>query len=107
MQECATGKFHGDLVGSVRVRATEFWNVSDHSGLMPANLITLPHFSVSSAINFPKPAGESASTVPPRSASRVFSSGSASAALTSLLSFSTISVGVFLGAPMPYQLLAS
>ncbi len=29
-----------------------------HSGLMPANLITLAHFSVSSAINLPKSAGE-------------------------------------------------
>src|SRR5262245_31287083 len=28
----------------------------DHSGLMPANLITLAHFSVSSAMNFPNSA---------------------------------------------------
>ena len=30
--------------------------VSDHSGLMPANLITLAHFSVSSAMSLPKSA---------------------------------------------------
>ena len=40
------------------------------SGLMLAARITLPHFSVSSAISFPKSAGESASAAPPRSASR-------------------------------------
>src|SRR5256885_2983658 len=38
-----------------------------HSGLMPANLITLPHFSVSSAMSLPKSAGEPASTMPPSS----------------------------------------
>jgi hypothetical protein len=27
--------------------------LEDHSGLMPANLITLPHFSVSSTIRLP------------------------------------------------------
>src|SRR5438552_5028045 len=31
---------------------------SDHSGLMPANLATLPHFSVSWAISRPKSAGD-------------------------------------------------
>ena len=53
----------------------------DHSGLMPANLITLAHFSVSSAMSLPKSAGEPASTVPPNSASRAFILGSAIAAL--------------------------
>src|SRR5262245_28782957 len=80
---------------------------ADHSGLMPADLITLPHFSVSSAMSLPKSAGESASTSPPRSASRVFSLGSARAALISLLSLSMIAEGVFLGAPTPNQPLAS
>src|SRR5262249_15338759 len=80
---------------------------ADHSALMPADLITLRHFSVSSAMSLPKSAGEPASAVPPRSASRAFMLGSARAALTSLLSLSTISVGVFLGAPMPVQKLAS
>src|SRR6516165_6979733 len=78
-----------------------------HYGLMLAAKITLPHFMVSSAISLAKSAGEPASTVPPRSASRDFILGSARAALISLLSLSAISVGVFLGAPMPYQPLAS
>ena len=68
---------------------------------MPANLITLAHFSVSSAMNLPKSAGEPASTSPPRSASRALSLGSARPALISLLSLSTISAGVVFGAPMP------
>src|SRR5262245_4481130 len=44
-----------------------FWN---HSGLMPANFTTLPHFSVSSAISLPNSAGEPGSTVAPKSAKR-------------------------------------
>ena len=75
--------------------------LAGHSGLMSANLTTLPHFSVSSAMSLPKSAGEPASTVPPRSASRAFILGSARPALISLLSLSTISAGVFFGAPMP------
>src|SRR5262245_66654144 len=41
-----------------------------HSGLMPANLITLAHFSVSSRLSFPKWAGKTGSPGPPRSAAR-------------------------------------
>src|SRR6266481_4372783 len=78
-----------------------------HSGLILAARITLPHFSVSSAISFSKSAGESASTAPPRSASRALILGSARPALISLFSFSTISAGVAFGAPTPYQKLAS
>src|SRR5436190_21311185 len=37
------------------------------SALMLAARITLPHFSVSSAMNLPKSAGEPANTAPPRS----------------------------------------
>src|SRR5262245_21216347 len=77
------------------------------SALMPTNLTTLPHLSVSSTMSLPKSAGESASTSPPRSTMRAFIRGSARAALISLLSLSITSTGVFLGAPMPYQLLAS
>src|SRR5262249_17040778 len=77
------------------------------SALMPANLITLAHFSVSSAMNLPKSAGEPASTVPPRSASRALILGSARAALIPLLSSSTISFGVAFGAPTPNQKLPS
>src|SRR5262249_56578252 len=87
---------------------TEYWiELPRQSALMLDARITLPHLPVSSAINLPKSRGESASTVPPRSARLTFMLGSARAALISLLSLSTISVGVFLGAPMPYQPLAS
>jgi|SRR6516162_4400275 len=48
-----------------------------YSSLMLAARITLPHFSVSSAISLPKLAGESASTAPPRPASRALFLGSA------------------------------
>src|SRR5262249_7250736 len=78
-----------------------------HSALMLRARMTLPHFSVSSAMSLPKSAGESASTSPPRSTMRAFIRGSASAALTSLLSLSTISAGVAFDAPRPYQALAS
>src|SRR5262249_38142808 len=45
----------------------------NHSGLMPANLTTLAHFSVSAATKLPKSEGEPAITVPPRSANRALS----------------------------------
>src|SRR5262245_34605403 len=76
-------------------------------GLMPETLITLAHFSVSSAISFPNSAGDPGSTTPPRSARRAFILGSSRAALTSLLSLSTISAGVAFGAPTPHQMFAS
>jgi len=41
-----------------------------HSGLMMAALITLPHFSVSSAMSLPKSSGDPGSAVLPKSASR-------------------------------------
>jgi hypothetical protein len=44
---------------------------------------------------------------PPISANRAFIPGSASAALISALSLSTIAAGVCLGAPTPYHWLAS
>src|SRR5262245_15924574 len=80
---------------------------ADHSALMLAARITLPHFSVSSAMSLPKSAGEPDNAVPPTSASRAFILGAARAALISLLSMSMISTGVPLGAPMPNQPLAS
>src|SRR2546427_6043174 len=76
-------------------------------GLPPANLTTLAHFSVSSAMSLPKSAGEPASRVPPSSASRALILESASAALVSPLSLSTMTAGVALGAPKPHQLLSS
>src|SRR5215469_8610298 len=79
----------------------------DQSALTPANFTTLPHFSVSWAMSLPKSAGEPGSAVAPHSASRAFILGSASAALISVLSLSTISAGVLRGAPMPVQKLNS
>src|SRR5262245_55894849 len=79
----------------------------DQIGLMPANLTTLPHFSVSSTMNLAKSAGEPANTATPRSVNLFLILGSARAALISLLSVSTIAMGVPLGATMPYQPLAS
>src|SRR5262249_32073789 len=82
---------------------------ADHSALIlaPENSTTLLHFSTSLATNLLKSAGEPGSGVPPSSAIRAFVLGSAKAALSSLLSLSTISTGVSLGAPTPYQALAS
>src|SRR5262249_43629450 len=82
-------------------------DVTDQSGLAPENFTTLAHFSVSSAMSFPKSAAGPGSIVPPRSASCAFSLGLARPELISLLSFPTISTGVFLGAPTPYHWLAS
>src|SRR5215510_14981529 len=90
-----------------RLAERDLWNVRRvHSGLMPANLTTLAHFSVSAATKLPKSEGEPAITVPPRSASRALSWGSVRAALISLLSLFTISAGVPVG-PTPYQPLDS
>src|SRR5450432_857090 len=66
-------------------------DAADYSGLAPENLTTLAHFSVSSAMNLPNSAAELVITVPPRSAIRSLTLGSARTALTSLLSFSMIS----------------
>src|SRR5262249_4725043 len=79
----------------------------DHSGLMPANLITLAHFSVSSAMNFPNSGGVIRIGTPPRSASRALSFGSVRTALISLFSFSTVSAGGSFGTPTPCHELAS
>ena len=48
---------------------------------MLAVRITFAHFSVSSAMSFPKSSGEPAIVMPPKSASRSFSLGSARPAL--------------------------
>jgi hypothetical protein len=80
-------------------------HVTDHSALIltPENSTTLSHFSTSLAMNLPKSPGEPGSGVPPTSAIRAFVLGSTKAALSSLLSFCTISAGVPFGAPTPYQ----
>src|SRR6266511_2264234 len=63
-----------------RFSATGHYGISTadrpHSALMPADLITLPHFSVSSAIKLSKSAGEPGRTVPPRAAISAFVLGS-------------------------------
>ena len=55
----------------------------------------------------PKSGGEPAITVPPRSANRALNSGSAWPALISLLSLSTIAMGVSFGETTPAQKLDS
>src|SRR6516164_3338429 len=81
--------------------------VPDHCSLIPANLTTLAHFSVSAAMNFPSSSGAIGISTTPTSASRDFAFASASTALISLLSLSMISTGVFFGAATPNHPLAS
>src|SRR6516225_1180104 len=90
----------------------QLWHYPDasgegHSGLMFADLITLPHFSVSPAMNFPKSVGDPIKTVAPRSAKRALILGSARPELISLLSLSMIAAGVFLGTATPNHELVS
>src|SRR5258708_38936658 len=73
---------------------------------MPANLTTLAHLSVSSAMNLPKSWGEPANGVVPKSASRALILGSARPALISLLSFAMISAGGIFWGPVPHYSLA-
>src|SRR5262249_11112783 len=93
------------LARSPRVRRTKRYGKcrQDHSALMPADLITLAHLSVSSEMNFAKPADVSGIGSTPRSTRRAFDLGSARAAFIASFSLLTISVGVFLGTPSPYQ----
>jgi hypothetical protein len=69
----------------------------DHSAFAPEKLTTLPHFSVSSATNFPNSAVSSASAQRLSRFSRAFILGSARAALIFLFSLLTISAGGVLG----------
>src|SRR6516162_3853642 len=86
----------------------EYLILSSHqSGVMPANLITLPHLSVSSDMNFPKAADVIGLGSAPKANSRASIIESARTALISLLSLSMIAAGVSLGAPSPYQPIAS
>jgi hypothetical protein len=65
---------------------------------MPANLITPAHFSVSSAINLLKSAGEPRNAELPRSQVGVAEGG-----VDLPVDLSMISTGAFLGAPTPFQ----
>src|SRR5262245_30867881 len=66
------------------------------SGLMPANLTTFAHLSVSSDMNFPKSADAIGIGSAPKATSLPFMAGSARAALISWLSLSMIPAGVSL-----------
>src|SRR5580658_7895018 len=105
---CLTSTIGSKPIWTVSFAQRHLWNVGFvHSGLMFASLSTFAHFSVSSAMKLPKSAAEITNAEEPRSASRALSLGSASPALISLLSVSTISAGVFLGDPRQNNALAS
>src|SRR5262249_38722193 len=89
----------------------DLWNVAPRppgqSALIPINLITLPHFSVSSTMSLPKSADVIDIGSTPKPASRAFMMGSAAMALISLFSLSITSAGVSFGAATPYHWFAS
>src|SRR5262249_19883797 len=72
-----------------------------------ADLITLAHLSVSSAMTLPKSAGVPGMRTPPGAAGLSSSFSSGGAALISLLRLSMIPAGAPLGPPTPNQALAS
>ena len=74
---------------------------------MLAARITLAHFSVSSAMSLPKSAGEPIKHRAAQVGKPCLDLGVGEARVDLLLSLSTISAGVFLGAPTPNQALAS
>src|SRR5262249_7833667 len=74
-------RYYRDGDAPMRLRIGSVWQppgsiqtsrevAADQFGLTPANLMTPPHLSISSAMSLPKPAGESARGVPLSSASR-------------------------------------
>jgi hypothetical protein len=75
-----------------------------YCALMLANFTTFAHFSISAVIRLVKSAGVIESGVTPNSLILALICESASPALVSLLSFSMISPGVFLGANSRYKL---
>jgi hypothetical protein len=81
--------------------------IGTYSTLSPANFTTPAHFSVSAAMSLPKSADVPGINSPPIAPNRDFIAASLKAALISVLSLSTISAGVFVGAAMPYHWLAS
>ena len=78
-----------------------------YSAFTLAARITLPHFSVSSAMSLANSEPDSASGVSPSSAMRRAIRASASASLISWFSLPVISAGVLWGATMPTKMLAS
>src|SRR5262249_16936473 len=95
--------------GAVRItgRYGMFAPSPPQSALMPANLLTLPHFSVSPAMRRTKSPELIGIGSVPNSMSRGINLGSARPALIASLSLSIICDGVFFGAPTPHQPLAS
>src|SRR5262249_32801407 len=89
------------------IRKTGDMEYRHHWSLILASWITLAHLSVSAAMSFSKSLGDIGIGTLPRSARCPLILRSARAAFISLLSLSTISPDVFLGAPMPCQVLAS
>src|ERR1700690_3287728 len=82
--------------------------LSEHQSiLISAARITLPHFSVSSAMSLPNASGPIGIGSAPRLASFAAMAGWASAAATALASLSITGAGVPLGAPRPNQPAAS
>src|ERR1700730_18261247 len=73
----------------------------DYSILILADRMTLPHFSVSSAMSLPNSAAVIDSGRTPKSTRRPRVSGSATMALIVVLSLSTMALGVATGAQMP------
>src|SRR5215831_19223253 len=82
-------------------------NSHPYSGLMPDDLITLAHLSVSRVISSPNDAGLSTIGAAPRSPKRLLMPASASPALSSWLIRSMTSAGVPLGTTIPDQVLTS
>src|ERR1035437_4566575 len=74
-----------------------------HFTLISLVWITFPYLSVSAAMKRLKTAGDAEIVVAPNSARRNLIFGSARPALTSVFSLSTMSAGVFRGAPIPNQ----
>src|SRR5215469_1597899 len=104
------GEVSAAVVAAIRltvVRNVDPTTNEPQSALMLSAWITLPHFSVSSAMNFPNAAGVIDIGSTPKLASRALMRGSATTALISLLSLSITSAGVSFGAPTPYHWLAS
>src|SRR5580692_9831231 len=79
----------------------------NYSILILADRMTLAHFSVSLAISSPNCADVMDSGRRPKPTRRARVSGSATMALISLFSLSTMAAGVAAGAQMPNQPLAS
>src|ERR1700731_4133999 len=79
------GQEHGRTIPLADSRLHRNVTAALYSTLMLAAWITLAHFSVSSAMSFPKSAGEPGITVPPRSTNRAFILALARPALLSLL----------------------